>query len=112
MTAWPFIHRGTLREMGPTRALVEKFSRKKVILKFLSPMSALAHPDLVTGSDTEWTFLVGMDKPLGALLREVNVSSDQLRDVQVAEGTLEDVFLRFTQEHAIEHVQAVQQVIK
>ncbi len=90
------IHKGTLREMGPTRQLVEKFSRKKIIIKLQSPVSTMQHADLVSGAGTDWTFLVGMDKPLGALLREVNVSSDQLSDVQVAEGTLEDVFLKFT----------------
>ena len=92
------IHRGTLREMGPTRQLVEKFSRKKVILKLQNPVSNLAHADLVSGEGREWTYLVGMDKPLGALLRELHVNSDQLADVQVNDGTLEDVFLKFTHE--------------
>lgn len=92
------IHKGTLREMGPTRQLVEKFSRKKVILKLQAPLATMQHNDLVSGEGTDWTFLVAMNKPLGALLREVNVSSDQLRDVQVSEGNLEDVFLKFTKE--------------
>jgi len=90
------IHKGTLREMGPTRQLVEKFSRKKVTLKLQNPIASMKHNDLVSGAGDDWTFLVGMDKPLGLLLKEANVSSEQLRDVQVAEGTLEDVFLKFT----------------
>ena len=94
------IHKGTLREMGPTRQLVEKFSRKKVILKLQNALDQLQHNDLVSGQNDEWTFLVAMDKPLGELLREVRVNSDQLRDVQVAEGTLEDVFLKFTKDEA------------
>lgn len=92
------INKGLLREIGPTRELIEKFSRKKVTLKLLNPTESLQHKDLVEGSGVEWTFLVEMEKPLGTLLREVNLSLDQLRDVQVAEGTLEDVFLKFTQE--------------
>ena len=94
------IHKGSLREMGPTRQLVEKYSRKKVTLKLREPVKALQHNDLVSGSGSEWTFLVGMDKPLGALLRDLQVSGDQLNDVQVAEGNLEDVFLKFTKNEA------------
>jgi ABC-2 type transport system ATP-binding protein len=94
------IHKGSLREMGPTRQLVEKFSRKKVTLKLREPLASLQHNDLVSGEGREWTFLVAMDKPLGLLLREANVGGDQLNDVQVAEGTLEDVFLRFTKNEA------------
>lgn len=90
------IHKGALREMGPTRQLVEKFSRKKVTIKLREPKGTLKHNDLVSGQGTDWTFLVGMDKPLGGLLRELEISADQLNDVQVAEGNLEDVFLKFT----------------
>ena len=94
------IHKGLLREMGPTRQLVEKFSRKKVTLKLREPMAKLQHNDLVSGDGAEWTFLTGMDKPLGALLRDLNISGDQLGDVHVAEGNLEDVFLKLTKEEA------------
>jgi ABC-2 type transport system ATP-binding protein len=92
------IHKGTLREMGPTRELVEKFSRKQVTLKLQAPLVSMQHNDLVSGGGTDWTFLVSMDKPLGALLRELNINSDQLRDVQVSDGKLEDVFRKFTQD--------------
>lgn len=92
------INKGLLREQGATRGLIEKFSRKNIVLKLVNPVDSLKHPDLISGGDAEWSFLVGMDKTLGQLLGEVGVKTDQLRDVQVSEGTLEDVFVKLTQE--------------
>lgn len=92
------IHKGSLREMGPTRALIEKWSRKQIGLKLVNPVAQITHPDLVSGHGSEWNFLVKMDQTVGQLLREVQVSVDQLRDVQVSEGNLEDVFVKLTQE--------------
>lgn len=92
------IHKGELREMGQTRSLIEKFSRKNIVLKLVDPVSSLTHPDLVKGEGSEWTFLTGMDKTLGQLLRELKVPLDQLRDAQVSDGRLEDVFVKLTQD--------------
>ena len=96
------IHKGELREIGPTRALIEKFSRKNIILKLVDPVSSMSHPDLVKGEGSEWTFLTSMEKTLGQLLRELKVPLDQLRDAQVSDGRLEDVFVKLTQDKAPE----------
>jgi ABC-2 type transport system ATP-binding protein len=96
------IHKGELREMGPTRALIEKFSRKNIVLKLVDPVGSMSHPDLVKGEGSEWTFLTSMDKTLGQLLRELKVPLDQLRDAQVSDGRLEDVFVKLTQDKPLE----------
>lgn len=92
------IHKGELREMGQTRSLIEKFSRKNIVLKLVDPVASLSHPDLVKGEGSEWVFLTAMDKTLGQLLRELKVPLDQLRDAQVSDGRLEDVFVKLTQD--------------
>lgn len=94
------IHKGKIRAQGQTRQLIEEWSRKKVVLKLVSPVQSLMHPDLVKGQGSEWVFLTAMGKTLGALLAELNLSSDQLADVQVEDGNLEDVFVRVTHEGA------------
>jgi hypothetical protein len=53
---------------------------------------------LLEVSGREWTFDVPVEKPLGELLRELHVSSDQVQDVQVSQGRLEDVFRKLTTE--------------
>ena len=92
------IHRGKIRAMGPTRGLIEQWSRKRIVLRLTSPLAELKHPDLIEGAGQEWIFLVEMTKTLGALLSELRLSADLLADVQVTEGNLEDVFVRLTQE--------------
>ena len=92
------IHHGQIRATGPTRDLIEEWSRKRVVLRLVEPIETLKHPDLVQGGGREWTFLTSMKKTLGALLQELNLGAAQLSDVQVAEGNLEDVFRRVTQE--------------
>ena len=90
------IHKGLIRAEGPTRGLVEEWSRKKIVLKLAADLPAPKHPDFVSTTSAEWTFLTKMTKPLGELLQELKLPLDQLKDVQVEEGNLEDVFLRLT----------------
>lgn len=92
------IHKGQIRAIGKTRQLIEEWSRKKTTLRLVNPVDKLMHPDLVRGHGNEWTFLTVMTKSLGQLLQELQLPSAQLADVQVQEGSLEDVFLRLTQE--------------
>lgn len=92
------IHKGLLREVGPTRALIERFSPKKIVLKLLRSIENMKHKDLMFGEGMEWTLMINGEKPLAQLLQELNLSAADLREVQVLEGTLEDVFLRVTQD--------------
>ncbi|MBX3022504.1 MAG: ABC transporter ATP-binding protein [Bdellovibrionales bacterium] len=92
------IHKGQIRAIGGTRMLIEEWSRKKVTLRLTEPVQSLMHPDLVKGSGQEWVFLTAMTKTLGELLQELKLNSAHLNDVKVDEGSLEDVFMRLTQE--------------
>jgi ABC-2 type transport system ATP-binding protein len=92
------IHKGQLKAQGQTRKLIEEWSRKKVVLRLVSPVASLMHPDLVKGSSQEWVFMTAMTKTLGQLLSELKLPAAQLADVQVEDGNLEDVFVRVTQE--------------
>lgn len=92
------IHKGELKAIGQTRKLIEEWSRKKVVLRLVREAPTPTHPDLVSHQSQEWTFLTAMTKTLGQLLQELKLSTDQLADVQVEDGNLEDVFVRLTQE--------------
>ena len=92
------IYKGRIRAIGKTRQLIEQWSRKRIVLRLLSPPGEITHPDLIEGAGTEFTFLVEMKKTLGALLQELKLDAGSLADVVVTEGNLEDVFVRLTQE--------------
>jgi len=92
------IHKGQLRAIGKTHGLIEEWSRKRTVLRLTSAIQNLQHRDLVSGAGDEWTFLTKMSKPLGELLTELNLPTNALKDVQVQDGSLEDVFIKLTQE--------------
>jgi ABC-2 type transport system ATP-binding protein len=92
------IHKGQLRAMGKTSGLIEEWSRKKTTLRLTEPLTSLNHPDLTAGAGDQWTFLTKMSKPLGELLFDLKLPANALKDVQVEEGNLEDVFVKLTQE--------------
>ncbi len=90
------INHGQLRAVGNTHDLIRSWTRKYVTLKLNKPYSNLQHPGLVRGQEKEWVFTMEMDKPLGLLLSELKIPSDDIMDVHVTEGSLEDVFVHFT----------------
>jgi ABC-2 type transport system ATP-binding protein len=92
------INRGEIKALDNTRKLVQKWSRKKMHLTLTSPISGLKHAELVKGEGNDWNFLVPMEKSLGQLLQETHISAAQLQDVQVSEGSLEDVFVILTKD--------------
>lgn len=92
------IHQGSMRALDSTQKLIQQWSRKKVTLRLVDEHPRFNHPDLVGGQAREWIFLTSMTKNFGQLLDELHLSSQQIRDVQVQEGSLEDVFMHFTQQ--------------
>ena len=92
------IHKGLIRAEGQTRGLIEQWSRKRIVLRLVNKIDGIRHPELDRGSTEgdEWTFLTPMSKTLGALLQELQIPLSNLRDVEVQNGKLEDVFLKLT----------------
>lgn len=91
------IQKGELCALGGTRDLIQKWSRKCVKIQ-LSREVALAHPDLLNGQGRQWIFMTAQDKPLGQLLAELKLTAEEIVDVQMTDGSLEDVFVQFTRE--------------
>lgn len=92
------LHKGEIRAIGETRKLIGEWSRKSVIVRTLRPVENLKHPDLIKGDGLNFSFLLPMGTPLGQLLNELKLPTDNLRDVQVEDGNLEDVFRKLTSE--------------
>jgi ABC-2 type transport system ATP-binding protein len=91
------IHKGKIRGEGATGNLIEQWSRKKITLRLVHPVEAIAHPDAERGAaGDEWIFYTKMSKPLGALMQELQIPLNNIKDIEVEEGRLEDVFLRLT----------------
>jgi ABC-2 type transport system ATP-binding protein len=96
------INKGRIRACGETHKLIGEWSRKRLVLRLVRPVEHLTHPDLVQGSGDEWVFLAHMGKTVGELLQELKLPTENLRDIQVEEGNLEDVFRKLTSEKLAE----------
>ncbi len=94
------IHKGELRAIDRTEDLIQKWSRKRVQLH-LNRDVVLKHADLMSGEGRCWTFMTSQNKPLGALLSELQIEVNDIVDVQMTDGSLEDVFVHFTQKGAL-----------
>lgn len=90
------INQGLIQTIGPTRELIEKWSRKRITLRLVNPVHKLPHPDLIEGHGNRWVYLTPMDMTLGKLCMELDLEASQISDVNVQEGRLEDVFLKLT----------------
>lgn len=95
------INKGELKAVDDTRALIHTWSRKRVDLKLNHDHDRFTHPDLVKGEGKEWMFMTAQNKPLGTLLSELQLQVNDIVDVQMTDGTLEDVFVHFTQKGAL-----------
>ncbi len=90
------VNKGEIQAIDSTRDLISRWSRKQVVLRLNRDRPALQHPDLVRGDGQVWTFMTDMKKTLGQLLSELNVQASEIVDVQMQDGSLEDVFVHFT----------------
>ncbi len=95
------IHRGEVKAIDKTQDLIQRWSRKKVDLRLNKDHAKFAHPDLVRGEGKNWVFMTAQNKPLGTLLGELSLQVNDIIDVQMTEGSLEDVFMLFTQKGAL-----------
>lgn len=87
------INYGKLETLGETHEIVHRFSRKRISLS-LKAERPLEHKALVSKKGAEYQFLVPMDKALGDLLQELGVTTADIYDLRIVEGSLEEAFLK------------------
>ncbi len=86
------INYGRLECVEPTQYVIDKFTQKKIILQLRKPR-VLTSRYLQSSEHNNFTFRVPMEKGLGDLLQELEISSQEINDVKIVEGTLEEAFI-------------------
>lgn len=87
------INQGAIECVGPTQEIIHRFSQKRVKLS-LSRKLTDAGVYFVGMDNEEYNFVVPPEMKLGALLSDLGVSSSDLVDVKIDEGSLEEAFVR------------------
>jgi ABC-2 type transport system ATP-binding protein len=86
---------GRLIEVGPTRELIEKMTKRKVTLEFKNPCDPqLSSPYLVQKKMSTAEFLIPQELGIGELLLSISCNISELMDIRISEGSLEDAFVR------------------
>ncbi len=77
------INRGKIEAMGQTQAIIKQFTQKKIIIETLS--------------QGLHEYVVGSAVTVGEVMKENKILADDVKDISVEEGTLEDAFRRVLQ---------------
>ena len=86
------LNQGNLRLTGETKELVKSLTHRVIYLKLKSMDKEIHHPHLLRKKEDHWLFRIPSEQTIGTLLTEIKVRSDDLVDLQIEEGTLEDAF--------------------
>ncbi len=87
------IHHGELRKIGPTNSLVKEFTQRNVSLK-LKTAAKVESQFLIEQLQENLRFRIPSEMGLGELLHSAHLSLDDIDDMQIVEGNLEEAFLR------------------
>ena len=85
------LQKGEIKRVGPTQELIRELTKREVQLTLVSEIAPMKHPYLRTQNKNTLTFQVPSTMSLGSLLIELKVDPAHLKDVQIREGSLEDV---------------------
>lgn len=85
------LQKGEIKRVGPTKELIRELTKRQVQLTLASEPAPVKHPFLLSQLNNTLTFQVPSTMSLGALLHELKFDATQLKDVQIREGSLEDV---------------------
>lgn len=92
------LNRGLISKIGPTRELVQDLTMRTVRLELNQVITPLQNPYLVHQSESVLDFCVPSKMGVGELLLSLRLDPRLIRDIQVREGDLEDVFKRILKE--------------
>lgn len=87
------LQRGSLIRIGPTSELIQALTQRHVSLHLSQPAKKLEHPFLRFQSDHKMEFQIPYETNLGNLLGELKIDLNNIFDIRIQEGNLEDAFV-------------------
>ena len=93
-----FIHKGKIRQIGETRKLISHLTTREVLIKLKTGVSFQNKHYIGKNEESYELFLLPYSLTVGQLLKELNLDMNEIQDLKVKEGSLEDVFNSVTEE--------------
>ena len=85
------IHKGKLVRHNKTSSLIQEFTLRKLGIHLKEKVNVM-HKYLKINNGNYLEFQIPFSLEIGSLLEEAGLSLSQIQDIQIQEGTLEDVF--------------------
>ena len=85
------INKGRLVQQNETKKLIQELTSRKIHLTLKKDIP-LSHPSLKKINGRKFEFHVHSSVDIGPLLQEISINWEDVLDIRIQEGTLEDVF--------------------
>ncbi len=85
------IHEGKIQKQGETKELVRKLTSRHLTITLKNKVE-YSHPALINQQDNTLEFRVPYSTKIGQFLSELNFRNDNILDMKIREGTLEEAF--------------------
>ncbi len=92
-----FIHKGRIRQIGPTKELISQLAPRKALIKLARPVP-FKSPYHTGQSNGYEVFMIPSAFSMGRLLQELKLNMSQIADLKIREGSLEDIFNQIIKE--------------
>ena len=84
------LQKGELKLLGPTKALIKDLTQREIIMSFKDQSPQIQSQYLKERKDKNLVFVVPAKMSLGELISSIAINVENLEDVQIREGSLED----------------------
>ncbi len=84
------LQKGELKLMGPTKTLIKDLTQREIVLSFKNQAPVVQSQYLKERKSEELIFVVPAKMNLGELISTISINVENLKDVQIREGSLED----------------------
>lgn len=84
------LQKGELKLIGPTKTLIKDLTQREIIMSFKDQAPQIQSQYLKERRSEDLVFLVPAKMSLGELIASLRINIENLNDVQIREGSLED----------------------
>ena len=85
---------GKLKKIGPTHKLIKELTLRKITVKLKDQDCVPSHPSITSKTDDMITFNMTYEDTLSDTLSSLKIKLDNIQDIKIEEGDLEDVFVK------------------
>ena len=84
------MQKGELKLLGPTKSLIKDLTQREIVMSFNGQVPMIESQYLKSRNEGELVFVVPAKMNLGELISAISIKVENLKDIQIREGSLED----------------------